>query len=69
MPWLTKMDIFLYYTFPYFFPNKLAGLQIYKYLFTSRVERSVDPDQLASQKPADQDQHSFQNSIYRGLAL
>ena len=26
---------------------------------TSRLENSVDPDQLASEKPADQDQHSF----------
>ena len=37
---------------------------IYCHEFTSKVENSVDPDQLASQKPADLDLHSFQDSIY-----
>ena len=36
--------------------------------FTSRVEKSVDPDQLASEKPADLDLHCFQNRIYPGSA-
>ena len=31
--------------------------------FTSRVGNNVDPDQLASEKPADQDLHCFQNRI------
>ena len=31
------------------------------YLVTSRVKNSVDPDQLASEKPADLDIHCFQN--------
>ena len=32
--------------------------------FTSRMENSVGPDQLASlEKPADQDLHCFQNEI------
>ena len=30
-------------------------------LFTSRVDNNVDPDQLASQKPADLGPHCFQN--------
>ena len=34
----------------------------------SIVENSVDPDQLASQKPVDQDKHCFQKGIYPGLA-
>ena len=33
-------------------------------VFTSRVENIVDPDQLASQKPADLDLLCFQNGIY-----
>ena len=32
----------------------------------SRLENSVDPDQLASEKPADLDLHCFQNRIYLG---
>ena len=38
----------------------------YKHVFTGRVENSVDPDQLASQKPADLDLHCFQNRQYLG---
>ena len=30
----------------------------------SDFENSVDPDQLASKKPADQDQHCFQLCLY-----
>ena len=37
-------------------------------VFTSRVENSVDSDQLASEKPVDLDLHCFQNRIYPGLA-
>ena len=33
----------------------------YKHLSTSRLENNVDPDQLASEKPADHDLHCFQN--------
>ena len=33
----------------------------YYHVFASRVENSVNPDQLASEKPADQDLHCFQN--------
>ena len=32
------------------------------HVLTSRVENSVDPDQLASLKPADLDLHCFQKS-------
>ena len=37
-------------------------------LFTIKLENNVDPDQLASKKPADPDQHHFQNGIYLDLA-
>ena len=33
------------------------------YLFTSRVENSVNPDHLALKKPADQDLHYFQTGL------
>ena len=33
-----------------------------------RMEYSVGPDQLASEKPADLDLHCFQNRLYPGLA-
>ena len=36
----------------------------YYQLFTARVEKSADPDQLASQKPADLDMLCFQSRIY-----
>ena len=36
--------------------------------FTSRMEHTVDPDQLASQKPADMDLHCFKSKTYPGLA-
>ena len=42
-----------------FYPTNLAGDLNYKHVFSSRVENSVDPDQLASKKPADQDPHVF----------
>ena len=35
---------------------------------TSRVENNVDPNQLTSLKPADMDEHCFQNMIYCGEA-
>ena len=40
----------------------------YMLVFTSRMENSVDPDQLASQKPADLDLHCFQDRIFSSLA-
>ena len=36
----------------------------YKHIFTSRGDNSVDPDQLASKKPADLDLHCFENRTY-----
>ena len=36
----------------------------YYHEFISRVENRVDPDQLASEKPADLGQHCFLNRIY-----
>ena len=37
-------------------------------VFTSRMENNVDPDQLASEKPADLDLQCFQNGLYPGEA-
>ena len=36
----------------------------YKHAFTCNVKGIVEPDQLASEKPADLDLHCFQNGIY-----
>ena len=35
-------------------------------MYVQIVKNSVDPDQLALQKPADLDLHCFQNRIYLG---
>ena len=40
-------------------------LQAYQHVFTSRVKNSVDPDQLASEKPADLNLHCFKHDISR----
>ena len=40
----------------------------YEHVFKSIVENSVDPDQLASEKPADLDLRCFQNKINPGSA-
>ena len=37
------------------------------HVFKSRVENSVDPDQLASEKPADLALHCSQNKLYPSL--
>ena len=50
---------------PKFYPINLQDSN-YKHVFKSRLENSVDPDQLASVKPADLDLHCFQNKIYPG---
>ena len=56
----------LYTTFsPNFFPNLTCLIPFISMLL--HVENSVDPDQLASEKPADLDLHCFQNRIYPGL--
>ena len=52
------LGMFIYYTPPkslYFIKKRESS---YKHVFTSRVENSVDPDQLASEKPADLNPHS-----------
>ena len=38
--------------------------QYHRIPYICRVSNSVDPDQLASQKPADLDLHCFKNRIY-----
>ena len=60
---LTLLDIFLYYTTSNFYPINLEDFSD-QHVLTHRVENNVDPDQLASEKPADQDLHCFQNGIY-----
>ena len=59
--------VYVLHSSPIFNLNKTHESS-YKHVFTSRVENSVDPDQLASEKPADLDLLCFQNSICAGLA-
>ena len=49
---------------PEFRNNPENFLPCNMYAFTSKFENSVDPNQLASQKPADLDLHCFQNRVY-----
>ena len=58
-------DFFLIYYTPSHFISFTDCKHVY--VLTSRVENSVDPDQLAPQKPADLDLHCFQNQIYLDL--
>ena len=63
-----QAGFFMYYTPPQFYPTDFQDSS-YQHVFTNRVENSVDPDQLASQKPADLDRHCLQiGDIYPGLA-
>ena len=39
-----------------------------KHILSIRVENSVDPDQMASSRPADLDIYCFQKRINQGLA-
>ena len=41
---------------------------IFKHVLTSRLEKGVDPDQLASQKPADLDLHFLKHDM-PGLSM
>ena len=63
--------VFKYYVcvqvLPYFF-IWTCMIPRSQHVSTSRVENSVDPDQLASQKPADLNLHCFQNRISLGTA-
>ena len=65
---LIMLDIEMYYTPPQsnFYQIDLQDFS-YWHGLTIRVENSVDPDQLASEKPADLDLHCFQNRIYLSL--
>ena len=59
----------MYYTHPIFYQIKLQDSSQWLY-FTSRVVNNVDPDQLASQKPADLGLHCFQNkSMVRVISM
>ena len=62
---LIMLDIFMYYTPPHFFFRINLQDSIYKHVFTD----SVEPDQLASEKPADLDLRCFQNMIYARLIV
>ena len=56
------------YTCLFFFIQLTGMIQLH--IFTSSEENSVNPDQLASEKPADLDPHCFLNTcrIYLGSA-
>ena len=56
------LDLFSYYTSPQFFSESS-----YWQIFTKRKVNSVDPDQLASVKPADLKPHCFENKLHRVL--
>ena len=63
----TEIDFAGYNYLTTFLPNFLSiYLQnsSYKHVFTSRVGSSVDPDQLAFQKPDDLDLQCFHTKIY-----
>ena len=49
----------MYYTPPQLLSNLLLGYQLLACI-TRGVQNCVDPDQLASSKPADLDLHCFQ---------
>ena len=49
----------MYYTPPIFYTNNLQESSYH--VLSSRLENSVDPDQLASEKPAYLDLQGFQN--------
>ena len=53
----------MYNTPPKFYFIIMMDSSMYLRIITSKVENSVDPDQLASKKQADLDLHSFQNKI------
>ena len=46
----------------FFYPKITCRIQVYEHVLTSRVKNIVDPDQLASEKPADLDLHFFSKS-------
>ena len=58
---LIILDVLCTIFLPYLCPL-LARFQIFAYIF--RVENSVDPDQLASQKPADLDLYWFLKRLF-----
>ena len=60
-------QVLLYHTSPQFLYNINSLVSSYKHVFTSKIEYSVDHDQLASEKPADLDLHCLLNRIYPGL--
>ena len=62
--YLTKKNVFSY-KMPALHPN-FYPIAWFNFL---AVEHSVVPDQLASEKPADQDLHCFQNKINLGSAF
>ena len=57
---LTMLVILIHYTPPHLINSQDTSCKL---AFTSQLENSVDPDQLASEKPADLDLHCFQNRI------
>ena len=57
----------MYYTPPRFHLTNLQD-SYNQHVNKSRMENSVDPDQLASEKPADLDLHCFQDRKYPDVA-
>ena len=55
----TMLDIFIYYNPPQFSSDQLARFMLLAYIHKYSQKNSVDPDQLASEKPFDLDLHCF----------
>ena len=49
-------------------PPQTCRIPAISNIIPSKVENSVEPDQLASEKPADPGLHCFQSRIYLGYS-
>ena len=67
--WLTlvMLDNFFVLHSPIFI-QLTSCITVFSMYSQAEWKKSVDPDQLASEKPADQEPHCFQNGIYSGSA-
>ena len=60
----THCALFMLDVLPPNFIQFTCKIPIYKYVFSSRVKNSVDPNQLASERLADVDLHCCRNKLY-----
>ena len=76
MYWLRNINlyhaeyIYILHSSPIFIQSTLQEFNLeHVNVFTSRMENSVDPNQLASRKPADQDTHTVFKKDISGLSM